>query len=155
MKVPFLDLKSPAQAILPEVMEEMAEVISNTQFIGGPAVVKFEEEFANFCGSKYGVGVNSGTDALHLAVRALGVGPGDDVLVPANTFIATAIGVSLAGARPVPVEISDDTYHVTEETLAAAFTPKTKAIIPVHLYGRVCDMDGIQRFADEKKNSVH
>jgi dTDP-4-amino-4,6-dideoxygalactose transaminase len=152
-KVPFLDLKAQFPKIYNEIDDRISDIIANTGFILGPHVDEFEKEFARSQGVKHCIGVSSGTDALHLAMMALGIGPGDEVIVPANTFIATAEGVSLAGATPVFVDCDDyynidieKTRQVLEERSASG---RVRAIIPVHLYGQPADLDGLQTLAAE------
>jgi dTDP-4-amino-4,6-dideoxygalactose transaminase len=147
MKVPFLDLEIQYRSLKTEIDAAMQDVCSRTSFILGPQVEEFEKSFAMFLGSNYTVGLASGTDALRLAFEALKIGPGDEVIVPANTFVATAIGVLEAGARPVLVDIDPKTYLMDYDQLERVKTPRTKAICPVHLYGRVCDMDRVMDFA--------
>jgi dTDP-4-amino-4,6-dideoxygalactose transaminase len=152
MHVPFLDLKIQYQAIKEEVMRQVDEVFSNTSFILGPQVAQFEKSFAAFLGTQFTVGVANGTDSLVMSYQALGIGPGDEVIIPAHTFVATAIGVLNAGARPVLVDIDPTTYLLDYSKLEATLSPRTKAICPVHLYGRACDMDKVMSFA--KKHSL-
>ena len=141
--VPFVDLKKQYQTIKEEIDEALRSVIENANFILGPSVENFEKKFAEFCGVKYCVGVNSGTAALHLALLAAGIGVGDEVITQPNSFIATAEAVSHTGAKPVFVDINPDTYLMDVSKLEAAITSKTKAIIPVHLYGQVSPMKEI------------
>jgi dTDP-4-amino-4,6-dideoxygalactose transaminase len=143
VKVPFVDLKAQYRTIKGEVDSAIAGVVENTAFIGGKYVETFERQFADFCGCKYAVGVSSGTSALHLALVALGIGSGDEVITPANTFIATTEAVGHAGARPVLVDINPDTYNIDVGAIEAAVTARTRAIIPVHLYGQMAEMDAI------------
>ncbi len=145
--VPFVDLKAQHKAVAAEVEVAIADVIKNTAFILGPAVSRLEKAFANYCGAKYAVGVGSGTAALEVALRAFDIGAGDEVITVANTFIATALGISYAGAKPVLVDINPQTYLIDIEKLEQAITDKTKAIIPVHLYGQTVDMDPIMELA--------
>lgn len=147
MKVPFVDLKAQYDAIRYEVAAAIQRVLESTAFAAGPFVAQFEKEFARFCGTRYALGVGSGTSALWLALVACGVGPGDEVITVPNTFIATAEAISRAGARPVFVDIDAETYLMKPELLEAAITLRTKAIIPVHLYGQVADMDRIMECA--------
>src|SRR5512136_1846227 len=147
MQVPFLDLKAQYQSISEEVAAEMRQVLDSAAFSGGPFVARFEEEFAAFCRCKYAVGVGSGTDALWLTLRALGVGRGDEVITVPNTFIATAEAISLCGAEPVFVDVEENSYTMNPALLEGAVTRKTKAIIPVHLFGQPADMDPIMAFA--------
>jgi dTDP-4-amino-4,6-dideoxygalactose transaminase len=147
--VPFLDLKAQYRGIREEIAEAIQDVLDNTAFAGGPAVKAFEEDFAPFCGCKRAVGVANGTDALLMALLALDIGPGDEVITVANTFIATAEAISFAGAKPVFVDIEEESFNMDPEKLEAALTDKTKAVIPVHLYGQAADMDPILAFADK------
>ncbi len=147
MPIPLVDLKAQYAAIRSEVNAAIQEVLDDTSFILGGQVDAFEREFADFCGVKHGVGVASGTDALHLALRALDIGPGDEVIVPAFTFIATTLGVTLAGATPVLADVRADDALLDSDKLARVITSRTKAIIPVHLYGRCADMKRIREVA--------
>ncbi len=147
MNVPFLDLKVQYKEIEQEVKPMVAEAMENGAFIGGPQVTSFEEEFAQFCDSKYCIGVNSGTDALRFALIASGVGAGDEVITVPNTFIATTEAISQAGATPVFVDIDPDTYNIDVSQIEEKITQKTKAILPVHLYGQPADMDPILEIA--------
>ena len=148
MNIPFLDLHATYTAIREEIDEAVQRVLDSGWYILGQEVEAFEEEFAAFVGAKHCVGVNSGLDALHLALRALGVGPGDEVIVPSNTYIATWLAVTYAGATPVPVEPDLQTYNLDPERIEAAITPRTKVILPVHLYGLPADMDPILEIAE-------
>lgn len=147
MKVPFLDLKAQYHAIGEEVREAVQQVMEQTAFAGGPFVEKFEKEFAAFCGCDYAMGVSSGTSALWLALRAIEVGPGDEVITVPNSFIATAEAISFCGARPVFVDVDERTYTMNPALLEQAITERTKAIIPVHLFGQTADMDPIMEIA--------
>ncbi len=151
MKVPFLDLKTQYESIKHEVHAAMTRVIEQTAFAGGPFVQKFEEEFAAYCGTRHCAGVGNGTDALWLALLGLGVGPDDEVITVPNSFIATAEAISLAGARPVFVDIDEKTHNMDPGLIEAAITPKTRAIIPVHLFGQPADMDPILAIARKHK----
>ena len=146
MQVPFVDLRAQFRALSEEVVPRMMQVMESASFILGPDVALFEEHFATYVGTRYCVGVESGTAALELALRALAIGPGDEVIIPANTFIASAFAVSAVGARPVLVEM-DRAYLIDPELLEAAVTPRTKAVMPVHLYGQAVPMDAILAFA--------
>ena len=152
MKVPFLDLKAQVAPIKEEIKAAINEVIDNTAFAGGPFVEKFEKEFAAFCGSKYAVGVGNGTDAIWLALLALGIGEADEVITAPSTFVATAEAISFAGADPVFVDIEPDTCNMDPAKLECAITPRTKAIVPVHLFGQPADMDPILEIA--KKHNL-
>ena len=154
MNVPFLDLKIQYKSLQDELKQALVDVMENTAFAGGPFVARFETDFAAFCGSKYAIGVGNGTDALWLSLLALGVGPGDEVITVPSTFIATAEAISYAGATPVFVDIKEDTYNMDPAKLEKAITKKTKAIIPVHLFGQTADMDPILKVADAHKLPV-
>lgn len=138
-----LDLKGQHAQVKDEVFAAFEKVYANTAFSGGPFVQEFEENFAKFIGSKHAIGVSNGTVSLHLAMLALGIGEGDEVIVPANTFIATAWGVSHAGATPVFVDCLEDTWEIDTKAAEKAITSKTKAIIGVHLYGQPCDVNSL------------
>ncbi len=142
-KIPCLDLKGQHKQIKAEIFEAFEKVYENTAFSGGPFVEEFEKGFAAYCGTKYAVGVNNGTTALQLAMLALGIGQGDEVIVPANTFIATAWGVSHVGATPVFVDCTADTWEIDVTKIEEKITSKTKAIIGVHLYGQPFDLDAV------------
>lgn len=152
--IPFVDLKAQLKQISPEVWEGIEEVIRNTDFILGKQVKDFEEEFAAYIGSKYCVGVASGTDALHLSLRALNIGPGDEVIIPTNTFIATALAVSYVNAKPVLVDVDPKTCNIDVSKIEKAITEKTKAIIPVHLYGQSADMEAISEISKKYALSI-
>jgi dTDP-4-amino-4,6-dideoxygalactose transaminase len=144
--IPLVDLQAQHAEIADEVSAGFAKVIADTAFILGPAVREFEEAFARFCEVSHCIGVANGTDAIELTLRALGIGPGDEVIIPANTFIATALGVVRAGARPVIVDC--DGYHLLDPgRIEAALTPKTRAVMPVHLFGQIADMKTIGEIA--------
>lgn len=134
--------------LLGELLAAVEEVARTGAFTGGPAVEAFERDYASWCGASHAIGVSSGTEALALALRALGIGPGDEVVVPANSFIATAEAVSLVGARPRFADVEPDTQLVSAETLSAALAPRVRCVIPVHLYGRTVEMDPIVQLAD-------
>jgi dTDP-4-amino-4,6-dideoxygalactose transaminase len=138
--VPFTDLRAMAREVWPEVEQEYVACLLDGAYIGGPAITAFEKEWAAYCGAGHAVGVASGTDALELCLIALGIGAGDEVIVPANTFIATAAAVVRVGATPRFADVSDDTLLMTSHTLAEAITPRTRAVIIVHLYGQMPDM---------------
>ncbi|MDQ3826196.1 MAG: DegT/DnrJ/EryC1/StrS family aminotransferase [Actinomycetota bacterium] len=148
MTIPFVDLRRQYDSIAGEITEAMAEVIGQTAFVGGRFVERFEGEFAAYCAAKYCIGVANGTDALELSLRALDVGPGDEVVTVPNTFIATAAAITAVGATPVFVDVDPDTYQMDTSLLPAAITPRTRAIIPVHLYGHPADLDPILAIAD-------
>ncbi len=147
MTIPFLNLKAQYESIKDEIADAIQQVIERTAFAGGPFVEQFEHEFASFCQTNYAVGVNSGTSALWLALMGLGVGQGDEVITVPNTFIATAEAISFCGAKPVFVDIDEQSYNINPELIERAITRKTKAIIPVHLFGQTADMDPILAIA--------
>ena len=147
MNIPFLNLKAQGVSIRGEVEAAIGSVLDETAFAGGPFVKKFEEEFARFCACKYAVGVGNGTDALWAALIAFGVGQGDEVITVPNTFIATAEAISFCGAKPVFVDVDEKTCTMDPTLLQKAITPRTKAIIPVHLFGQTADMDPIMAIA--------
>lgn len=141
--VPFLDLRAGYLELKSEIDAAVLRVLDSGRYILGQEVDAFEEEYAAFCESEHCVGLANGLDALHLALRALGVGPGDEVIVPSNTYIATWLAVSQCGAAPVPVEPVEATFNLDPALIEAAITPRTKVILPVHLYGQPADMDPI------------
>jgi dTDP-4-amino-4,6-dideoxygalactose transaminase len=143
-KIPCLDLKGQHQQIKKEVFEAFEKVYEQTAFSGGPFVEAFEKDFAAFCHTQYAVAVNNGTTALHLAMLALGIAPGDEVIIPANTFIATAWAPSYIGAVPVFVDCHPDTWEIDAAEIEAKITSKTKAVIGVHLYGQPFDINAVQ-----------
>ena len=147
MKIPFLDLKAHHAPLVEEFNCAILDVIESSAFAGGPFVEKFEEEFAAFCGSSYAIGVGNGTDALWLALLALGIGEGDEVITVPNTFIATAEAIIRCKARPVFVDVDENTFTMDPDKLEKSLTARTKAIIPVHLFGQPADMDPILEFA--------
>lgn len=147
MKVPFLSLDALHRDIRKELDAAYARVMRSGWYVLGKEVEAFEQEFAEYCGAKYCVGVASGLDALHLALRAYGISPGDEVIVPAHTFIATWLAVSHCGATPVGVDVDARTYTIDPDLIERAITERTKAIIPVHLYGHPADMDAIHAIA--------
>jgi dTDP-4-amino-4,6-dideoxygalactose transaminase len=147
--VPFVDLKAQYQTIKPEIDAAIASVIENTNFILGPQVEAFEKAFAAYVGSAFCVGVNSGTAALQLSLMACGIGPGDEVIVPSFTFFATAETVSVLGAVPVFIDVDPVAYTITAAEIEKAITPRTRGIIPVHLYGQPVDLDPIRALAEQ------
>lgn len=158
MKVPFLDLRAQYESIKDEVNSAIEKVIGNTAFAGGPFVAQFEKEFAEFCGCKHAIGVGSGTEALWMSLLALGVGQGDEVITVPNTFIATAEAISFCGAKPVFVDVDEQTYNMDPQKLydylklrnsQSAIRNRIKAIIPVHLFGQMADMDPIVEIAQK------
>lgn len=146
-QVPFLDLRAAYVELKAEIDEAVARVLASGWYVLGQEVEAFETEFAAYCGARQCVSVADGLDALHLALRAMDVGPGDEVIVPSNTFIATWLAVSQCGAVPVPVEPVEGTYNLDPSLIEAAITPLTKVILPVHLYGQPADMDPILAIA--------
>jgi len=149
--IPCLDLKGQHKQVKKEIFDAFERVYENTAFSGGPFVAEFEKAFAEYSGTSYCVGVSNGTTALHLSMLTLGIGSGDEVIIPANTFIATAWGVSHAGATPVFVDCDPDTWEIDATKIEAAITKKTKAIIGVHLYGQPFDVDAVKSICDRHK----
>jgi dTDP-4-amino-4,6-dideoxygalactose transaminase len=147
MKVPIVDLRAQYLRIQPEVDAAIARVVASTQFIGGEECRLFEQEFAAYCGARHAVGVANGTDALTVALRAYGIGPGDEVVTVANTFIATGEAILLNGARPVFVDVDEASFTMDPAKLEPAITPRTKLILPVHLYGHPANMASINEVA--------
>ena len=152
--IPLVDLRAQRATIISEVESAIATVINRCDFILGEEVGQFEQDFAEYCGAKYAVGVASGTDALHLACRALKIGEGDEVIVPAMTFVSTALGVSLAGGRPVLVDVRAEDALIDPEKIEGAITARTRAIIPVHLYGQCADIAAISAVAAKHSLAV-
>jgi dTDP-4-amino-4,6-dideoxygalactose transaminase len=148
-RIQCLDLKGQHKQIKEEIFAAFEKVYENTAFSGGPFVEEFENSFAQFCGTQFAVGLNNGTTALHLAMLALGIGQGDEVIVPANTFIATAWGISYAGATPVFVDCTPDTWQIDVKKIEERITPRTKAIIGVHLYGQPFDIDAVKALCNQ------
>jgi dTDP-3-amino-3,4,6-trideoxy-alpha-D-glucose transaminase len=140
-RVPFIRLDNAHPELFAELMETVERIASESAFTLGPELERFEEAFAEFCGTEHALGVSSGTAALELALRGLGIGPGDEVIVPTYSFIATAEAVSTVGATPVIVDVDEETALITAEIVAAALTPRTRCVIPVHLFGRTVEMD--------------
>ncbi len=152
MNIQFVDLKAQYETIKNEIDSAIKEVVSETAFIGGKHVTKFEESFAKFCGTKYCIGVGNGTDAIFIALKALGIGAGDEVITVANSFIATSEAITQTGARVVFVDIDPKTYNIDTSRIEKKITSRTKAVIPVHLYGQPADMDPILALA--KKHNL-
>ena len=152
LRVPFVDLKAQYDSIRQEMDRAIASVIEQSAFIGGSFVKQFEQDFARYCGVDHAVGVANGTDAIYIALRTLGVGPGDEVITAANTFIATSEAIKMAGAQVVFCDCDPVTYNIDVTKIEAKITPRTKAIIPVHLYGQPADMDAINAIA--KKHNL-
>ena len=149
MRVPFLDLKAQHEPIRAELERAIRNVIDSSAFAGGPFVEKFEANFASYCSCKHAVGVGNGTDALWLSLLALGIGADDEVITVPNTFMATAEAITFCGARPVFVDVDERTYTMDPARIAEAITPRTRAIIPVHLFGQAADLDPILEIARE------
>ena len=147
MKVPFLDFAGPYEELRAELDEAYFRFMRSAWYILGREVEAFEQEFAEYCGAKHCIGVGNGLEALHLILRAFGIGEGDEVIVPSNTYIATWLAVSQVGAKPVPVEPDPKTYNLDPSRIESALTPRTRAIMPVHLYGQPADMDPILEIA--------
>jgi dTDP-4-amino-4,6-dideoxygalactose transaminase len=147
MEIPFLDLKAPYLELKEELDAAYHRVMESGGYILGQEVESFEKEFAEYCETQYSVGVGNGLEALHLILRAMEIGAGDEVIVPANTYIATWLAISYAGAIPIPIEPDINTYNIDSSKIEIAITSKTKAIIAVHLYGQPADMDSINSIA--------
>lgn len=154
MKVPFIDLAMQYRGLETQILPKVYNIFENAQFILGEDVVEFETKFGEFCETKFAVGVDSGTSALELILRALGIGPGDEVITAANTFIATTLSISITGANPVLVDIDPETYTIDVKKIEEAITENTKAIIPIHLYGHPADMDPINEIARKHNLAV-
>lgn len=152
--IPFLDVGASYRELKSEIDDAIARVLNSGQYILGAEVEAFEAEWAEYCGARHSIGVASGLDALSLALRAVDVGPGDEVIVPSNTFIATWLAVTTLGARPVPVEPQPDTYNMDPRGVADVITSATRAILPVHLYGQPADLDPILTLARQRGISV-
>lgn len=147
MTIPFLNFEPAHQAVKTEMQQAFEQVYDSYWYIMGKQLTEFETAYAGFSDTRFAVGVANGLDALHLSLKALGIGPGDEVIVPSNTYIATALAVSYVGATPVFAEPDIKTYNIDPLNIEAVITPKTKAIIPVHLYGQACDMQRIMDIA--------
>ena len=145
--IPFLDLKAQYREIKPEIDVAIARVLDDAQFVLGPEVMAFEERFASYCNVKHCIALNSGTSALHLALLAAGIGPGDEVITVSMTFVATAAAILYCGATPVFIDVDPDTWTMDPSLIEGVITPQTKAILPVHLHGLMADMDPIIEIA--------
>src|SRR5579864_8551944 len=145
--IPILDLKDQYRALKPEMDAAIAKVLESGIFIMGPNVEALEEELATYLGVQHAISLNSGTDALHLALRALNIGPGDEVITSPFTFVATTEAIGIVGATPVFVDIDPATFNINPRLIEAAITPRTRAILPIHLYGAPANLDEIQRLA--------
>ena len=152
--IPLVDLQAQYQNIQYEVEQALRKVMNKSSFVGGPVLAEFEREFADFCQAKACVGVGNGTDAIYLALHALGIGPGDEVITVANTFIATSESITRTGATPIFVDVDEQTLLMNMDELESAISPRTKAIIPVHLYGQSCDMDKVMSVAQRHNLKV-
>src|SRR6266567_276769 len=147
IKVPYLDLKAQYRSIKPEIDAAIARVLDSCQFVLGPEVSEFEKEFAAYCGAAECIALNSGTSALHLALLAAGVGPGDEVITTPFTFVASVAAIIYAGARPVLLDIDPSSFTLDPGAIENAITSRTRAIMPIHLYGQPADMDPIMEVA--------
>ena len=154
MTIPFLDLKAAHSELLPELKSAFQRVAESGSYILGRELEAFENEFADYCGASHCIGVGNGLDALHLILRAYGIGEGDEVIVPSNTYIATWLAVTYAGATPVPVEPDLATYNIDAQQIRRAITSRTKAIMVVHLYGQPADMDEVNSIAQQHELRV-
>lgn len=150
-KIPFFNLSEGTQKIRAEIDEAIARVIDNTAFVLGPELERFEEEFAAYCEARYGAGVSSGTSALHLILQSCQIGPGDEVITVPNTFVATVESIAMTGAEPVLVDVHEDTHLIDPAKVEAAVTPRTRAVVPVNLFGQCCDMDPLMELAEKHK----
>jgi dTDP-4-amino-4,6-dideoxygalactose transaminase len=153
-EIPLVDLKAQYATIRDEVRRAIDEVLESMQLTIGPNVKAFDQEFASYIGTKHSIGVGSGTDALQLAIRACGVSPGDEVITVSFTFFATVEAILYANARPILVEVDERTMNMDAAAVAAAITPRTKAIIPVHLYGRTVDMKPLRQIAQDRNITI-
>jgi dTDP-4-amino-4,6-dideoxygalactose transaminase len=149
MTVPFVDLRAQSPDVRREISAAVERAIDDGQYILGEQVAAFEHSFAGYCGARHGIGLGNGTEALHLTLRAFGVGPGDEVITAANTFVATALAIAYTGAEPVLVDANPRDYLINVELIEKAITPRTKAIVPVHLYGQPADMPAIMDIANK------
>src|SRR6202046_2351703 len=147
MKIPYLDLKAQYRSIKPEIDSAISKVLESSEFVLGSEVAAFEREFAAYCGTSECIALNSGTSALHLALLAAGVGPGDEVMTVPFTFVASVAAIVYTGARPVLIDIDPRSFTMDPAAIEAAITPRSKAILPVHLYGQSADMDPIMEVA--------
>jgi len=154
MDIAFVDLKKQYESIKGEIDQAILKVIAKTAFVGGPFLKSFEDAFAAFCGVKNCVGVGNGTDALYITLRALGIGSGDEVITAANSFIATSEAITMAGAKVVFVDINTETYNIDVGKIETKVNERTKAIVPVHLFGQPADMDHILNIAGENDLKV-
>ena len=153
MKIPFLSFEETNKKIKSEILSSFEQFFDRAWYVLGDSVKKFEQEYAEFNNVDYCIGTSNGLDALHIALKTLEIGPGDEVIIPSNTFVASALAVSYTGAKPVFVEPNIDTYNIDPSKIEAAITSKTKVIMPVHLYGQACEMDAIMEIA--KMHNLH
>jgi len=151
IKIPLLDLSRQHKPLMNEIMDALKRNIDANSFILGHDVAKLEEEFAQYCGAKYGVGCASGTDALYIAMKALDIGPGDEVITVPYTFMATVGAIERTGAKPILVDVEPETFTIDAKLIEKAISPRTKAIIPVHLYGQAADLDAVMEIANLRK----
>src|SRR5512137_118725 len=149
MEIPLVDLRKQYVPLKNEILSGIERALDGMHLFLGENVQALEREFAQFCGARYGIGVSDGTAALHIILRAMGIGPGDEVITVSHTFIATAEAIMLAGATPVFVDIDLQTYLMNLDQVEAKITPRTKAILPVHLYGQMVDMPRLRQIADQ------
>ena len=149
MKVPFVNLQAQYMTIEKEIEQAIADVIAKAVFIGGAYVSQFEEDFADYCSARYCIGVGNGTDAIYIVLRALGIGPGDEVITVANSFIATSEAITMTGAKVVFADCDPVTYNIDTEQVSRLLTSRTRAIVPVHLYGRPADMLSLNNLASK------
>jgi len=154
VSIPFVDLGRQYRSIREEIDEAVLGVVASTEYVLGEEVVRFEEEFAGYCGTRYCVGVGSGTAAIHLSLEALGVSRGDEVIAPANTFFASVLPVLKLGARPVLVECDETNGTIDVDAVSAAVSPRTKAVLAVHLYGHPADIDPLEHLCRSEERRV-
>src|SRR5882724_4526710 len=145
--IPYFDLPAQLRSIRKDLDAAIAKTLDNCSFCLGPDVAQFERDFAGYCGARHAVGFNSGTSALHVAMLLLNIGPGDEVITTPYTFIATSWAISYVGAKPVYVDIDDQTFNLNPALIEKAITPRTKALMPVHLYGHPCELDSLLEIA--------
>ena len=146
-RIPSEDLTRQYQQIKWEIAAAIDSVLPSGKYTLGPALSRFEQEFADYCGVRHCIGLSNGTEALHLALAAMNIGPGDEVITQANTYVATSFAINYVGAKPVFVDVDPVYFNMDPDKLEACITPRTKAIIPVHMYGHPCDMDRINEIA--------
>ena len=149
--VPYLDLPAQMRGLRQEIDAAIARTLDNCSFCLGPDVAEFEKGFAQFCGAEHCVGLNTGTSALHIALLLLNIGPGDEVITTPSTFVATSWAISYVGAKPVYIDVDDATFNLDPKRVRQAITPRTKALLPVHLYGHPADLDSLNEICREHK----